>query len=409
MPSLQSTPSIHSIYNPQREAERYVNSLNLNSDYSYLVLIECGFGYVIPFLRKKLPSAKIISLHLSETYLFAHNPVNENKPDAEWRPESGIELDQFLEREMEDVESCKVKIIEWRAALAINPKKYLEIMRQTVNFVKYLDANKRTEIYFSKVWARNENKNIKIAKACWENTGFAKSGLTGLFAPDNQMSLVIAGSAPNLERQTGLIKNIKAAENCMVLALSSAVAALQVRGLMPDMVITTDGGEWAKMHMQPLVRGGEDSGMPFKKPLVIAGLNAAAPSFLSDFPCVFFSDGSSNQNKLLKNAGIPLFILPQRGTSAASAIDFGLRWTSGKIYIAGIEFEGEDIKFHARPYMLDLFLSRDECRLKPFYSVQYKRTKELEQGASYKLYKEWFKRQNYPERLLSISGGKYRI
>jgi len=413
-PASRPARSIHSVYNPGREAERYINSLNLNGSYSYLILIECGFGYVIPFLKKRLPQAKIISLHLSQTYLFANSPLSARppsapdggRPDAEWHPGSNISLWAFLERETGDTESDKIKVIEWRAARALDPGKYLEIMRETVNFIKYAGANKRTELYFGKIWERNAHKNIQIAKS-------TQSGPLNQPCSQHHRSaenIIIAGSSPGLERDAELIKKMKAAGNCSVLALSSAVAALKARNIMPDMVITTDGGAWARLHLQALSSvpaGAEPRGKPDcppgKKPLIIAALHAALLSDFASFPCILFSDGSQPQNALLSDAGLPLRILPRRGTVAASAIDFALRRTSGSLYITGIDFRGEDIRFHARPYMLDVFLSRNESRFNPSYSIQYKRTAEINRGDSYRLYKEWFKRQNYPARLFSLS------
>ena len=51
---------LHSRYNPQLEAQRYLDALKIDKDINCFILIEPGMGYMIPVLRKNRPDCKIL-------------------------------------------------------------------------------------------------------------------------------------------------------------------------------------------------------------------------------------------------------------------------------------------------------------------------------------------------------------
>ena len=109
---MSDAARLHSAYNPEKEARKYVESLTIPPNAAYLILIECGRGYVIAPLREKCPGAKIISLHFVDECRAL-----ERGADAAWSPSLPLALGDFLEQHIEDTESARVKIVEWRPAL----------------------------------------------------------------------------------------------------------------------------------------------------------------------------------------------------------------------------------------------------------------------------------------------------
>jgi hypothetical protein len=383
-----SSKNLHSRYNPRGEAEKYVNSLVLRGKERFFILIEPGLGYLIPPLKKKNPAARIIALHCSRPDAPGEA---ENRPDASWYPGSGGALQDFLETEIPDTGAGTIRIVEWRPGLAAFGAAYLRLMEETAEFIKRADANARTAGEFGRRWFRNFFRNLDM--------------LERLLVPSPlSLPLVVAGAGPGLEDAVPLIHGGRQKGALLILAASSAAPALAARGFIPDLVIATDGGNWARLHLHECwrrifagERGGPCAGLA-------AGFTAALPSQYAGVPVLPLSDGSLWQRTILSALEIPSLALPQRGTVSASALDLAFYLTGGKIYIAGMDLALADIHSHARPYGFDALWEQSAGRLNPVYSQTFKRALGLRGGGSHGIYASWFSRQleAWPRRLFSL-------
>ncbi|MCL2008029.1 MAG: DUF115 domain-containing protein [Treponema sp.] len=372
---------LHSRYNPQAEADRYIDSFDLNNNTLYFILIEPGFCYLTAPIKKKVPGAKIIALHAEE--LPQNTPQGIINPDSRWAPGTGVPLKDFLEKEIPDCEASRIQIIEWRPALNIYGRKYLSLMEESVDFIKRADANTRTIKTFGLRWVRNFFRNLNLIR-------------TVLMPKSLSIPIYIAGAGPSLEDQN-IIMKAAPREEYYILSASSAVMALREAGLTPDMIIATDGTPWALLHLYEAFRP------ELNMPLAIS-MTASLPSECITLPLLPISDGSLWQSIILKELKIPFITLPQRGTVTATALDLAFTLTEGEVYICGMDLVNRDLLSHSRPYSFDLLLEKEERRLNPFYSQKYKRSTLLHSGGSYGIYTAWFKKQveNYPKRLYSL-------
>jgi hypothetical protein len=365
--------ALHSRYNPVAEAEKYVNSLSLRQGICFFVLIEPGEGYLIPFLQKKIPEAKIIPLHVEDE-----------------------DVQSILSKAISDTTADKIEIVEWRPSLAAYGKRYLRLLEETAAFIKRADANKRTADYFGKKWFRNFLKNVSLVKEAVVFRPYDGSAGTGTCPP-----CIVAGAGPSLEESIPLIARMQR-RGCFVLAASSAVAALLSGGIVPNMAIATDGGNWALFHLCESFRSGNGGGKPPHEKLLLAiTTNAAVPSQAAAFPTLLISDGSRWQNAALKSLGLPFIGMAQRGTVTASAVDLAFALTGGDVFIAGVDLADIDIKSHARPYALDFF-TNEASRLRPCYSEAFSRT--VDGNSSMNIYAEWFRQMlpAYPRPFFTI-------
>jgi hypothetical protein len=187
------------------------------------------------------------------------------------------------------------------------------------------------------------------------------------------------------------------------MAVSSSVPCLVFAGIVPDIVITTDGGSWALFHLFECFRlfGPETS-----LPLFITALSAALPSQIVTFPVLFLSDGSFWQQYLLRSFGLPFLAFPQRGTVSASALDAAFFLTSGPVCISGIDFHHYDLLTHSRPYAFDRLREENAHRLNPVYSQAFQREEMIRSGGALSVYDSWFRKEipRYPRRLYALSG-----
>ncbi|GHV14370.1 hypothetical protein FACS189491_10600 [Spirochaetia bacterium] len=388
---------MHSRYNPRLEAEKYINALNLQGA-EYLILIEPGLGYMIPLLREKYPRARIIALHVEDQGRAA---ADEILPDtsgaASWSPESGIGVQEFLAEIIGDKAASAVRIIEWRPALIRYGEPYLKLLSAAAGFIKQSEANFRTVKGFGRRWFRNFLKNLRLLHyfPIYEKL---------------EVPMVITGSGPGLEESIPLIAEMKQREHLFVLAASSGVQTLLCRGIVPDLILSTDGGSWALLHLYECLRGtagiaaktaGITAGSP---PVIAAALSAALPSQCANVPLLAISDSSFWQNLILRRLNIPHIPLVQRGTVTASAIDLALALSSGKVLIAGMDLAVRDIRTHVRPYSFDRLQAERASRLNPVYSQTYVRAAGITGGGSHQIYASWFGSQlkAYPGRLYTL-------
>jgi hypothetical protein len=377
--------ALHSRYNPLGEAEKYINALELGEGLRFFILLEPGLGYCTAPLRKRFPKAKIIALHSSGFFPREELPLlQEFRADAEWAPGRGPDLQDFLEGEIPDIEASSIRIIEWRPALRIYGASYLRLLAETAEFIKRISANRRTLKGFGRRWLRNVFRNLHIL------------GRTFSFSPGS-LPVVVAGAGPGLEESIPLMAERKKRGPLFVLAASSSVSALLAGNIVPDMIISTDGGSWARFHLYPAVRH-----IP-PVPLT-AALTAALPSQCSAMPVLPLCDGSLWQRLILRKLSIPFVSLPQRGTVTASALDLAFSLTRGNVLLSGMDLAHRDIRTHARPYGLDRFQEEAATRLCPRYSQAFVRARGIAAGGNYGIYAAWFKKQlaSYPKRLFSL-------
>jgi len=383
----EGAAGLHSRYQPQLEADRYIEALNLRHDTDCFILIEPGLCYLIPALQKARPESKIIVLHADNYFRV----TADSYPDIPmWFPDSGTGVQEFLETKIP--EGASTRIIEWRPSLRIFGDRCLELVRESTEFIKRSEAGRRTAAAFGARWARNFFRNTALLNRTIQYRTL-------------DMPIVITGSGPSLE--AALPQILAAREGVFVLAASSSLPALAAGGITPDMVISTDGGGWALLHLHACFRIARPSARPPARPLMLAcNLSAAIPSQCSTLPLLPLNDGTVWQSMVLHNLGVPSALIPQRGTVTASALDLALVLSSGSIFLAGMDLAIPDMRSHARPYGFDHLFYGAASRTCPVYSQQFARSRAIKAGGSHDVYASWFKNKiaSWPARIFSLGG-----
>jgi hypothetical protein len=214
------------------------------------------------------------------------------------------------------------------------------------------------------------------------------------------MPVVITGSGPSLESAVDKIRVCR--EGVFIIAASSSLPALAAGGITPDMVISTDGGGWALLHLYACFR----SPVETSPPMLACALSAAIPSQCSAVPLLPISDGSLWQSMALNAAGIPSALIPQRGTVTATALELAMTLSGGSIFLAGMDLAVSGIKSHARPYGFDHLFFGCSSRFLPAYSQYFMRSNAIAAGGSHDVYAAWFKSRlsSWPQRIFSLGG-----
>lgn len=85
---MQIPVKLHSAYNPQKEAERF--SETITGSPKIIIITEPGESYLAPVLRNKFPHAKLIAIRYTDTYFLSSDKLW----NSVWRPVHG-NLDFF--------------------------------------------------------------------------------------------------------------------------------------------------------------------------------------------------------------------------------------------------------------------------------------------------------------------------
>jgi len=345
-------------------------------------------GYIIPVLHERFKNSRIIALHVDGSI-----KTNENHANAvSLCSIEPLTVQAFLEKEIPDIDASLIHIIEWRPSMNHYREAYVKLLSTVVEFIKRIDAEKRTEAYFGRRWIRNFFKNLKLLNQI-------------ILYRKAQIPVIITGSGPGLETALPVIRNMQ--NNCLILAASSSVMALYNAEIKPDIVIATDGGYWALQHIYPFYRNTIECVHTVNETGIFAvNLSAALPSQCADTPFLILNDGSFWQSIILHELNLPSIIIPQKGTVAASAVELALILSGENIFLAGMDLCVKDIRTHAKPYGFDYILFSKAFKFKPVYSEFFVRSKMLRDGGSMDIYAAWYKNQLdlWPKRIFSIGG-----
>jgi hypothetical protein len=372
------TVSLHSLYDPIKEAERYVESLEIKNDTTCFILLEPALSYIIPVLRKKNHDIHIIVLRCSSFF------VGKENADDEWLYGSSENIQSFLERCIQDEHISYAKIIEWRPSFDAYGETYTFLLEGIRTFMKRSVANIITAKVFGPRWVKN----------CLQNLSMLKKVLTFKMGT---CPVIVCGAGPSLETSFPLIKQFQQRQNVFIVAVSSAFLALKEYGINPHLVIGSDGGNWARFHFAECVRD-----FP-PEHFFCAALNAALPSQCNDQAVLMLGDMSAWQSLLLEKMFVPHLRFPQRGSVTAAALDLAFQLTSGNVFVSGIDLSENDLLTHARPYAFDEMIRVKSNRFHPYYSEMFKRKKNTASNAL-DIYADWFYQyvEKYLGRIFSL-------
>jgi hypothetical protein len=353
---------------------RYVDSLNLKDNIKVFILIEPGYGFMLPVLRERHKTSKIIVLHIGDFPQENGFPAL-NSTDSK-------EVQKFLELQTQETGVDHIRIIEWRPSLNYYREAYVKLFSQVVEFLKRKGAEERTVAAFGRRWVKNFFNNLaKIDKT--------------LLYKQTDIPVIITGSGPSLEKALPVIKKKQA--DFLIIAASSSITALYHNGITPDLTIATDGGSWALWHLYSAIRYRNADALAIN-------LCAALPSQFRGSPALLINDGSFWQSIILHELGLASAVIPQKGTVTATAVELAMLLSSGNIYLAGMDFSVNDIRTHVKPYSFDNLLFGKANRFLPVYSESFIRSAMIRKGASMDVYASWFKNELalWPKRIFFI-------
>lgn len=257
-----------------------------------------------------------------------------------WAPQDGS-LEDFLARVFEAEGPEAVVWQVWPAFERHAAETALEWGRRFRDYYRTVQGSWLTQRRFGTRFWRNALRNY----VDWRRPAHLTPGTR---------PLVIAASGPSLD--DGLAALARHRSRFDLWALPSSFETLVRRGLIPDAGVATDGGFYAREHLQRLA----GTNVP-----VLAALASAPDPVLAARPCLFFSQGLALERALLEVHGTPFPEVPSQGTVAVTALRLALEATSGPVFVAGLDLSFRGLRGHTSPHTVDRRLAGLEHRLSP--------------------------------------------
>ena len=375
--SSSSPPRLHSRYNPQAEAERYVAAAVQLIRPEFIVVTEPGEGFLAEALKKKCPNALLCAVRYQDEFFRESDALW----DCVWRPSSGIAIETFLYNIIPDDAMPAAAFISWKASDAFWPNEAKAAWEAIGSFIRIQQSVMATRAAFGRRWLKNCVKNV------------AKAEYPALLPQITAPPLIVA-SGPQLERfPAAFFEEIES--RFFVAALSSASAFLAARGVTPDAVISTDGGYWA----------GRLFARNFADAPVMFPLEALIPNFaLEEGRSVFLSYGSALEDELFGLCRIEPLAAERNGTVSGTAAAFFLRHTAGNVYAAGLDLKSGNGFQHARPHPSSPEKAGSFFRLNPIEN----QAAASGLSSSLHIYRSWFEnmKEERARRFFRIESAK---
>ena len=357
---------LHSPYSPKKEAQRFVDLQTCPFKAEYIVITEPALSYCQPFLKEKFPNAKIGLIRYTKEF----DTYNKDFDFVFYYQGTGSIQNQLQSYFTED-RLFSVFFISWKPSEKAFEKENDEVWKEIKASLDYAKTLLVTRQFFEKKWLINTVNFIKYSKNYYS---INKSNLP----------VLIAASGPSLEENLINIKKLE--NNCLLIALSSALPVLLSNDIKPDFCMTSDGGYWAKEHLKKLKK--------FELPLAITCEADCQKSFLKNLDLIplCYPDGLSK--KLCGLTDIPFTKAERNGTISGTALELALEITSGKIYFFGLDLAEAKGFQHSQPNELEANSAIIDNRL----NTKEKRiARQGFKNASLEIYKKWFQEKNLPQ------------
>lgn len=383
---------IHSSYDPQKEAFRFVSraiedewggATKINT----VILIGPGLGYLSQSLSQLVEYQRLFIFFLKEeSRLFFKKEFSDSEGRIVcWDPKMGEARLSNILSSIGELDLGGVKLLSWPPMIKALPEIAERVQSLVVEYLRRLSGNIHTTGGFGKKWALNSFRNfIQLSHY---------SPLPSL--TENPSGILIVASGKYLESALPIIAEY--ASRFLIVALPSALLALNEASIKPDLIFTTDPGYYASLHYRSWSRD-----IPLAVPLTGYSSSLLSSSDFKDSNIVLFGQNSFFEKAIDGAFPLSLPIVPECGTVAGTA----LRWASANslspLCFAGLDFCFSDIHSHISPHPYETYLGINEYRGRPNISTLYSRALSqapqilsyegdmaIRGGSSLNIYKDW--------------------
>lgn len=359
---------LHSLYNPQKESENFVNNLNINYNPEYIVITEPGLSYCCKFFRQKFPNSKLIAIRYSNIF------ENYGNFDFILKFDSGFE--ENLQKIIPENKMFNTLFLKWEPSSKVFSETDTFVWTSIKNILQFNKTLLITRQHFEKKWLINTCNFVKYA------TNLSKINKK-IHKP-----VLICASGPSLKNSLDTIKKYQ--NQIFIICLSSAISVLNRNNITPNLYLSTDGGFWANFHLRKINKN---------IPLGITPESFCNKKILQEqkiFPLIY-PDGYSSKLKNLCDC--KFYNAERNGTVSGTALKLAETLTDKEIFFAGLDLSSNKGFQHTQPNELKLLNLTKYNRINTEEKQEYSASMNTE---SLKIYENWFKNSNVKNKTFRI-------
>ena len=361
----------HSTYSPYKEAERFIQGVNFLFEPKIVFFIEPGLSYCKEVLKKKYPQCQTACIRL-----FNQKLGDEANWDYLIHPVDYQQLKTYLINNFGEEKLLSSTIVFPK----ITENIFFNEVQQIVNEYKSALEDSKTLLvtrqFFEKKWLINSCTFLKY--------------INNIIKPDfkTELPVVICASGPSLEQSISIIKQYR--NKVFILCLSSALSVLIKHSIIPDLLLSTDGGYWAGEHLKYLK---QNPGIPLAAPC-----EAFIPKeILQNNPILalrYNDDNSFICSSIFVLSKIPFQNALRNPTVSGTGLFLAKNITSNNIFFCGLDLSSSNSFQHSQPNELEKNNLIFDTRIK---SKQTRINRSRFNSDSLAIYRNWFSSLNEQE------------
>lgn len=229
---------VHSTYDPQKEAVKWAERIDLKG-FDTIVVLGIGAGYHIEQLEKKYPDKnkvliepdKNLFLKLLNTRDITHLISNENilfivSDDTE-------EVARILLRFREEGQIDNVEFSELLSYRKVYEDWWYHLKKDYIRYAMLHQINTNTSVFFAEAWLTNLFEGMcQLAKS---------AHIKGYKSAFSNIPAIVVSAGPALNKNIHLLKELK--NKAVIISAGSSLNILESRGITPHIMVGVDGGE----------------------------------------------------------------------------------------------------------------------------------------------------------------------
>ena len=232
------TVYIHSKYNPQDEAQHFIEKFHEVELYDHVLFYGMGLGYHIELFRERYPTKsftiyepvpEVFLQYLANRKLAELSPKQLKSIYVEWNETN---LEQSLRKIVSQIRG-KVLLVSYSSYERLFPDRTKRFNDQFSGLIRSQLNHIGTNRNFEHNWTLNAMRNLPVILNTPNVIGEKRQVFAG-------KPVILAAAGPSLEDEFDNLKYIKENGLAYIFAVGSANRSLIKAGIMPDAVTTYD-------------------------------------------------------------------------------------------------------------------------------------------------------------------------
>lgn len=366
---------LHSSYNPENEGKKFAENIRADFSPQNIIVIEPALSYCAVFLKKQFPDADLFAVRFLKD--FGHSEFFKK----EFFFENSEQLKQELFSFFSEENLLNSLFISWPPSARVFCKEDADVWHVIKDAVKDAETVLVTRQFFSKRWMKNQ---VKFFCGIKKHARLKKIDIP----------VLVCASGKSLGTSLPFIK--KYADFLFIIACSSSIQCLVKNGIVPDLCISTDGGYWAKKHLECLLFEKDDI------PVALTPESSVPQKLFSKNTVVPLVYGDNFDSALCSKFGISFTPAKRNGTVSGTAAELALSLTDCPVFFCGLDLETNAGFPHTQPNSIELQNAAKDNRLKTKETRVFMQSSDDVQLA---VYRNWFtgNSAHFENRLFRLS------